>query len=136
MQDPKEQERIEKKIESLVKKIVVELKSSHAKFEDKDFGPNDEDEYGAISFYGDISSLPDPAGSKYPPPKTLKWQRPLYADDKFNKEGGENETKSESENVEVLDDDDEFAVHSGESDADVRNPPAQYIEYIFFIISF
>lgn len=97
-----------------MKSIVTKLKASHSKFEDSDFGPNENDEYGAKSFYGESNSLPDPAGSKYPAPQTLKWERPIYADDKFNND----EAKEEEEEEE-----DEFGIHSSaNSEIDVSLP--------------
>lgn len=82
----KEQSKIEAQVEKKVKDVVNKLKASHGKFEDPDFGPNEKDEYGAISFYGDAP--PAPAGSKYPKPETLRWERPQYRDDKFVAGGG------------------------------------------------
>eukprot|EP01035_Chromulina_nebulosa_P022786 gene22786-29502_t len=108
LNDDVEIQKIDKKIESLVKSIVTKLKASHSKFEDSDFGPNENDEYGAKSFYGESNSLPDPAGSKYPAPQTLKWERPIYADDKFDhnaEQGGSDEEEEEEE-------EDEFGIHS------------------------
>ena len=111
MHDREEWEQIDKKIESLVKAIITKLKTSHSKFEDPDFGPSDEDEYGAVSFYGPAAAVPDPAGSKYPPPCALKWERPIYADDKFD-------NSEEDKEIDDGDDesDDEFGIqaHSGQ----------------------
>ena len=115
------------------------MKLSHAKFEDVDFGPTENDEFGAVSFYGSSNSLPDPAGSKYPLPSSLKWERPLYADDKFNDHvvSGENkpsqdveetvdaedkvgDTPSKDDLETSIDDDDEFGIHSSaDNDAEV-----------------
>ena len=122
LSDDREIHKIDKKIEVLVKNIVTKLKASHSKFEDSDFGPNENDEYGAKSFYGDSSSLPDPAGSKYPPPQALRWERPIYANDKFDSNGGSDEKKNdegEGDNDDN-DDDDEFGIHSNaENEIDV-----------------
>ena len=116
LNDDVEIQKIDKKIESLVKSIVTKLKASHSKFEDSDFGPKENDEYGAKSFYGESNSLPDPAGSKYPAPQTLKWERPIYADDKFDhnaEQGGSDEEEEE----------DEFGIHSSaNSEIDVSLP--------------
>jgi hypothetical protein len=98
--------------------VIDKLKQSHTKFEDPDFGPTEKDEYGAISFYG--NGKPDPAGSKYPSPDTLKWERPRY-DDKIFEEGsgkkegeegaggenGEAEEKGEEKAEEEEDDEDD-----------------------------
>lgn len=115
--------KIETKVESKVKEIINKLKSSHAKFEDPDFGPTEKDEYGAVSFYGPPKAkkdgaIPDPAGgSKYPAPHTLKWERPLYDDNKFveprvklvDENGEEVEDEEECEDEEEGDEfDDEF----------------------------
>ena len=111
-----------------MKSIVTKLKASHSKFEDVDFGPNENDEYGAKSSYGESNSLPDPAGSKYPAPQTLKWERPIYADDKFDsnaEKGGSNENKkdNEEEEEEEEEDEDEFGIHSSaNSEIDVSVP--------------
>jgi hypothetical protein len=71
------------------------LKISHEKFEDVDFGPTEKDEFGAVSFYG--TALPAPAGSKYPAPETLRWERPLYDDSKFGAAEAQQEEVVEEE---------------------------------------
>ena len=106
LKDSVKQKEIESKIEGKVKEIVNKLKASHEKFEDKDFGPNEKDEFGALSFYG--TALPAPAGSKYPAPETLKWERPLYEDDKFSNEDSDKNEKEEEEEEEAGEFDDEF----------------------------
>lgn len=113
--DEREKEKIDKKVESKVKEIVEKLKESHSKFVDIDFGPTEKDEFGAISFYG--NGKPDPAGSKYPSPDTLKWERPLYSDEKFGKNEGESgssnaaddDTEEEDEEFDE-EDDDEYGI--------------------------
>lgn len=97
---------MEMKVEAKVKEIINKLKTTHEKFEDADFGPNEKDEFGAISFYG--SALPAPAGSKYPAPETLKWERPLYDDNKFSEPGAKEANEEEEEEAEEEDFDDEF----------------------------
>lgn len=119
LKNPAEMKKIETKIESKVKDIVNKLKASHGKFEDKDFGPNEKDTFGAISFYG--SALPAPAGSKYPAPETLKWERPLYDDSKFDGEGGAGEGEEEVEEEEVDDYEDEFGFQGEEEEDQVLN---------------
>eukprot|EP01032_Pedospumella_encystans_P037559 gene37559-42542_t len=104
-----ETKKIETKVEAKVKEIINKLKSTHEKFEDLDFGPNEKDEFGAVSFYG--SALPAPAGSKYPAPETLKWERPLYDDNKFSEPGTakKDDEDADEESEEVVDEfDDEF----------------------------
>lgn len=95
---PKEQKKVELKIEAKLKDIIQKLKASHSKFEDPDFGPNEKDEFGAMSFYG--STLPAPAGSKYPAPESLRWERPQYDDSKFS-EGGAREENAETEDIDA-----------------------------------
>ena len=101
IRDPEEKKKLDKKVEAKVKEIIDKLKANQqGKFEDPDFGPQPDDEYGAKSLYG--SAKPDPASaSKYPAPDKLRWDRPLYDDDKFlhadapaveaGEEGGEEE---------------------------------------------
>lgn len=109
---PAEQKKIEFKIEAKLKDVINKLKASHEKFEDPDFGPNEKDEFGAMSFYG--SALPAPAGSKYPAPETLRWERPQYDDNKFSEggavEGTEEATEADAEEPadDEYGDDDEF----------------------------
>jgi hypothetical protein len=69
----------------------------------------------AKSFYG--SAMPVPAGSKYPNPETLRWQRPLYDDPQpAGAEDGKEEGEEEEEEF-----DDEFGPSSsgGGSEAEV-----------------
>lgn len=119
--------KIEEKVEKKLKALIDNLKAQHSKFEDRDFGPSEKDEYGAISFYG--STKPDPAGSKYPAPETLKWERPQYADDKFDnvqpvrKSSDEEESledeEDEEEDDEESDDDDDFGLSLSNNDVKV-----------------
>ena len=97
-----------------MKELVHKLKTSHEKFEDSDFGPKESDEFGALSFYG--SSLPAPAGSKYPAPETLKWERPLYDDSKFTEGPVEEIAEADAETVEEDEYEDEFGFHAEEED--------------------
>jgi hypothetical protein len=113
LKNPAEQKKIEAKVEAKVKELVNKLKASHEKFEDSDFGPQESDEFGALSFYG--SALPAPAGSKYPAPETLKWERPLYDDSKFT-EGQAEEVADDAETVEEDEYEDEFGFHAEEED--------------------
>lgn len=105
-----EEDKINKKVERKVKEIIDQLKISHNKFEDPDFGPRPDDEFGAISLYG--GKAPEPAGSKYPAPETLRWERPLYTDDKFNTDG-DKEEKGDEEEEDEEDEEDEFAFGGG-----------------------
>jgi hypothetical protein len=50
--------------------IIDKLKVNHEKFDDPDFGPNEKDEFGAISLYG--SGTPNPAGKECTLISTLK----------------------------------------------------------------
>lgn len=43
---------IDRQVEKKVKEVVDKLKVSHEKFTDPDFGPNEKDEFGALSLYG------------------------------------------------------------------------------------
>lgn len=80
------------------------MKSTHEKFKDPDFGPSEDDEYGAKSLYGD--GPPAPAGTnKYPSPESLRWDRPHYADKVFGADGKEVEVEEEEEEEE----EDEFS---------------------------
>lgn len=103
--------KIEEKVEKKLKEVIDQLKAKHTKFEDTDFGPTEKDEFGAISFYG--SGKPDPAGSKYPAPESLRWERPQYADNKFGdskpsrKPTDGEETASEAEDEDDLEDEEE-----------------------------
>ena len=97
-----EQKLLDSKIEAKVKKVVDTLRASHSKFEDPDFGPNEKDEFGSFSLYGDLK--PDPAGgSKYPDPSSLHWDRPQYNDKNFEGNGEVEEVVEESDEF-----DDEF----------------------------
>jgi hypothetical protein len=116
LKDPAEQKKIESKVEGKVKEIINKLKASHEKFEDADFGPSEKDTFGALSFYG--SALPQPAGSKYPAPETLRWERPLYDDSKFSDGAAGVEDNGEEEEEEE-DDDDEFGYSGASEDAKV-----------------
>jgi hypothetical protein len=117
--------KINAKVESKVKEIITKLKISHTKFEDPDFGPTESDEYGAISLYG--NAPPNPAGSKYPSPESLKWERPQYDDGKFGV--GQTEVKENEEEDEEYDD--EFGGFGGTDDQDEVCP----FVIGFFIIS-
>ena len=84
-------EEIDMSVRKKVKEIIQGLKASHAKFSDPDFGPTDDDPYGAIALYGSGGS-PAPAGTnKYPSPDTLRWDRPQYLDTSKLAEGDEKE---------------------------------------------
>jgi hypothetical protein len=96
--------KLETKVDKKVKEIILDLKKSNAKFIDPDFGPKDNDEFGAVSLYGDAGK-PDPAGSKYPDPDTLIWDRPHYADGTGLTSGGDEGVEGEEE--EEYDEDDE-----------------------------
>ena len=96
---------VNKEIETFVTSIIKKLKTTHEKFVDVDFGPTEDDEFGAVSFYGNVS--PEPAGSKYPKPEQLRWERPLY-EDKL----GEGEKKDNIEEEEF----DEFALSVDKDD--------------------
>lgn len=95
-----------------MKSIVDTLKATHEKFVDKDFGPTEDDEFGAKSLYGDMN--PASVGPKYPPPESLRWQRPQYDDEKF--------AKTEAASAAVIDkpeddeDEDEFNFDEGMED--------------------
>lgn len=97
-----------------MREIVSKLKASHEKFADPDFGPSEADEFGALSLYG--GGAPNPAGSKYPAPESLRWERPQYDDGKL---GGAGEEQEEEEDVEQ-EEDDEFAMFAGGDDDEVR----------------
>jgi hypothetical protein len=95
-----------------VKDIIDKLKLSHAKFEDPHFGPTETDEYGVIAFYGN-NGKPDPAGSKYPAPESLTWERPRYDDVTFETDGSVskkmyNSDGQEEEGWENQQDDDDY----------------------------
>ena len=111
-----EQAKINLKVEAKVKEIVDKLKMSHSKFEDPDFGPQESDEFGAKSLYG--AAPPDPAGSKYPSPESLLWQRPQYDDNHFsNGKTGEEGDDDEEEDEDF--DDDEYGFKGESNDVEV-----------------
>lgn len=97
------EETVNKQTEIFVSSILKKLKSTHEKFVDSDFGPSEKDEFGAISFYG--NGPPEPAGSKYPKPEQLRWERPLYRD----------QLDTEKDVAEAQEEEDEFAI-SGDKD--------------------
>ncbi len=101
LKDPEVIKKIDKQVEAKVKGIIDELKSTHAKFSDIDFGPTSDDYLGANSLYG--TTVPAPAGSKYPRPEDLKWERPLYDDNHFDEEADNDKNDSNDAY-----DDDEF----------------------------
>ena len=53
IKDPKFIEKVDKQVEAKVKQVVDELRISHEKFNDPDFGPNEKDEFGVKALYGD-----------------------------------------------------------------------------------
>eukprot|EP00600_Ochromonadales_sp_CCMP1393_P002969 CAMPEP_0174981986 /NCGR_PEP_ID=MMETSP0004_2-20121128/16212_1 /TAXON_ID=420556 /ORGANISM="Ochromonas sp., Strain CCMP1393" /LENGTH=175 /DNA_ID=CAMNT_0016233827 /DNA_START=187 /DNA_END=711 /DNA_ORIENTATION=- len=88
-----EQDKIDKIVEKKVKEIVDKLKTTH--------------------------ETPAPAGSKYPAPDTLKWERPMYDDSKFSEGGGEEKGgDAEEEEGEGEEDEyeDEFGFGGGDED--------------------
>ena len=105
-------ELIRKHVEPRVKAIIDDLKASSKKFEDPDFGPTEKDGLGAISLYG--SAMPAPAGSKYPKPEDLRWDRPHYENKDMFEASGETKKKEDGEDgeeeEEEEDDDDEGGV--------------------------
>jgi hypothetical protein len=125
LKDKLEMDKIEIQVENTVKKIVKKLKETHEKFTDTDFGPTEADPDGAISFYGippkKGDGKPEPAGTKYPDPGTLMWERPRYEDTQFTGAvNGADETKEykdenseddddENENEDYYDDDEQFS---------------------------
>ncbi len=104
LNDRKKVEEINSLVEKKVKGYVEKLKSSHTKFIDEDFGPDGGDKYGAKSLYG--TAMPAPAGSKYPRPDDLRWDRPVYDDNYFTSETAEADGEEGDEGAE--DDIDEF----------------------------
>ena len=118
LRSPGELEKIDQKVENNVRGIIEQLKKSHNKFEDTDFGPTLTDEYGALSFYG--NAKPDPAGSKYPAPETLRWERPQYADQIFsNKKGSaDHESVQQDDDDDVTMDEDDVTVEFDEEEDD------------------
>lgn len=104
-----EMDKIYAKVEIKVKDIINKLKASHSKFLDNDFGSSEADEHGGLSLYGDAK--PQPAGSKYPEPDSLKWERPQYADNRFD-EGGK--TTEENEEEEEEEEENEFEDEFGD----------------------
>jgi hypothetical protein len=83
---------VQHQVEKKVKSILEYCKDNYVKFFDADFGPNDEDEYGAKSLYGNPPVLPGSVGgSKYPKPDSLRWDRPRYATTEFSSSDGEDD---------------------------------------------
>ena len=95
-------------VEPRVKTIVDTLKASSQKFEDPDFGPTEKDPRGAVSFYG--TAMPAPAGSKYPKPEDLRWDRPHYDDKGMFAEGKEKKEGEDGEEDEEEEEDEEGGV--------------------------
>ena len=95
LNDRKKVDEINSLVEKKVKGYVEKLKSSHTKFIDEDFGPEEGDEHGAKSLYG--TAMPAPAGSKYPRPEDLRWDRPIYDDNYFSSGMGEGSGEEDSE---------------------------------------
>lgn len=119
LKDEKEEKKIDNCVEKKIKDIVDRLKGKSEKFIDPDFGPTDDDEYGAKSFYG--SSLPAPAGSKYPAPESLLWTRPVYDDDKFSlaaKNKSSDDGESDGNDDEEEEEEDEYG-SGGDNDSNV-----------------
>lgn len=129
--DPIEIEKIDKRVEKKVKEIVDGLKVSHGKFEDPDFGPNEKDEFGAKSLYGGMQ--PEPAGSKYPAPETLRWERPQYNDDKFasDEEGGDDDEDDDEDGDEEDEEEDEFSFGGGRSSNQMEVSTVMLTLYLF-----
>ena len=105
LNDRKKVEEINNLVERKVKVYVEKLKSSHTKFLDEDFGPEE----------GGISTGPNPCmarpclplqEAKYPRPEDLRWDRPVYDDNYFSSETGEGGEEEGNESVE--DEVDEF----------------------------
>lgn len=120
MKNPQELKKVEGPVEKKVKELVDKLKASHAKFEDPDFGPQESDEFGAKALYGE--GKPDPAGSKYPAPESLKWERPQY-DDSTNLGSGEEKEKGDNDEEDDEDEDeDEFGGYGGNKEEDNVSP--------------
>ncbi len=69
---------IDSQLEAKLKPIIAKAQLNHEKFIDKYFGPSDIDEFGSNSLYSKT-----PPSSKYPPPNSLKWVRPIYDDGLF-----------------------------------------------------
>ena len=73
----------EAKLKKILGALVDRCRKNCTPFEDPDFGPTEEDEYGSCALYGTPPVLPPPSGGKrYPDPDRLRWERPKY---KFNK---------------------------------------------------
>lgn len=86
---------VEKQVEKLAASIIQHCKANHCQFQDPDFGPSDEDEYGARALYGNPPVAPGSAGgSKYPPPESLRWDRPQYLTDELD---SQHDTQSEED---------------------------------------
>jgi hypothetical protein len=117
LSDEREQQRIDMQVEKKVKEYIDKLKTTHIKFEDHDFGPQEKDKLGAKSLYG--TAIPAPAGSKYPRPEDLKWDRPLYDENYFSPDAAKNDNDEAGQQEEPVDefaeDNDEFADDFGPS---------------------
>jgi len=58
-------------------RFILSPSSLIYQFTDPDFGPNDDDEYGAESLYGNPPVRPGASGaSSYPAPERISWIRP------------------------------------------------------------
>ena len=111
--NPNDLAKIEVEVEAKVGEIVKQLKASNTKFNDPDFGPNENDEFGSQALYGTMGKV----DSKYPPPESLRWDRPIYDDKNFITvvkkepvEGEEGEAEEEEEEVEGPQEDEEGGV--------------------------
>ena len=101
LNDKNEIQKIDRLVEAKIKLIIDQLKVTHEKFIDEDFGPTPTDEFAAKSLYG--SGI---AGAQYPPPESLQWQRPQYHDEKFIQT--EANASSTNKNSEDEDEEEEF----------------------------
>jgi hypothetical protein len=111
------EERCEKLVWAKVNEIVAELKKKQAKFEDPDFGPTKNDEFGALALYGSVTPPSEGYGSQ-PPPETLRWDRPLYDDGRLDEEGEGGDDASEGTGAEQEGEDEfdmDFALNFDES---------------------
>eukprot|EP01041_Mallomonas_annulata_P003480 gene3480-6926_t len=104
---------LDQQVEKKVKEIIAKLKASHSKFEDPDFGPTETDEHGALALYGPNGPPPPTGHSKYPPADTIRWDRPQYADDKFQHHDDGEEVDDDGETEE---EEDEFGPSKGSDD--------------------
>ena len=102
---------MDKQVATAVSKLASASKANECKWTDRDFGPNDDDEYGEESLYGLNRK---PPGGQYPKASKIKWSRPIYAD---GEEGGEEESSSEEEDDDEEDDEfgEDFDDDQGES---------------------